>query len=365
MRIRASYAFKKLILILFCLAPLYASDGENNINFKDLSYPLEIKVKAAEPDSILYETPISETSKKQYNLVVIQGESEYLDINIGLKLISPDLKSETLINPEIFRIYRNGRFWARFKLQVPGTNSCKILFINKNKNPDFKIIVYEIQSSYEVYKQKADFQYTPNPNLSVPDTLNIIKRSYWQASDPKEPYTEHTPKAITIHHTSGKITKSLEESIAEIQFIQDYHQNAKGWIDIGYHFVVDSLGNIFEGRPIKVVGAHVYLKNTNNIGISLMGNYHPPKNDIPSEKAIKAISSIAYYVSQTYSVEKSSFYAHRDLGATDCPGDILYSKMPQLKKEIFEKQDMEISITDYNYPKTKPELFLQEVFKKD
>ncbi len=355
----------KMLFSIFCLTPLSASDTESNVIFKGLSYPFEIKVKSSEKDAVLYETPVSNALTGKYNLVVIQGETGCLDISISLKMVNDD-ETATEISPETMKIYKNGRFWARFKTKVPGTKPFKITFRGISATPEFKITVYEVQSLYELTKQKAEYNYIPDPSMSVPDTLNVIKRAQWKAAPPKEPYVEHIPRAITIHHTSGKLTKTLDESISEIQFIQDYHQNAKGWNDIGYHFLVDPMGNIFEGRPLKVVGAHVYLKNTNNIGISLMGNYHPSKNDIPSPEALKAISFIASYVTDTYSVQKSSFYAHRDIGATDCPGDILYAKIPELKKEIFERPsiDLDISTSAYLVEKLLPDTFFKEVFKR-
>jgi len=342
---------------------LFASDSKDNVSFPGLSYPIEKNIASNEKSgSVLYETPYSEEFAYTYNTVVLQGETDYLNLTLELQLKD----SKIAIHPQTIKIHKNGRFWAKFNTFYPKKESFKIVFLNTGANRSFKLTIYEIESLYEVTKTKAEFNYIPDPSLSVPpDTLKLIRRADWQSADPKEPYTIHEPKAITIHHTAGKLTTSLEDSISEIQFIQDYHQNAKGWNDIGYHFLVDSLGNIFEGRPIKVVGAHVYMHNTNNIGISVMGNYHPPKNDQPSDKAINAIISIASYVANTYSVDKSSFYAHRDLGQTDCPGDILYSKIPEIKKAIFESQNTVIDISTNvilptnSVPGTVPDVFKQ------
>lgn len=349
-------AFFLTLLIIF--SPLFASDGENNVSFPGLAYPFEKNITLSEKaGTILYETPYGESFSRTYNTVVMQGESGYTDLAVELHMKDSGLS----LRPDIMKVYRNGRFWAKFKMPAGKKESFKIVFLNTGANKAFKLTIYEIQAFYETIKQKAEFQYVPDPSLSVPDTLKLIRRSDWQANPPKEPYTVHQPRAITIHHTAGKLTASLEESIAEIQFIQDYHQNAKGWNDIGYHFILDSLGNVFEGRPIKVVGAHVYMRNTDNVGISLMGNYHPPKNDQPSQKALEAIISIASYVVNAYSVEKSSFYAHRDIGSTDCPGDILYSKIPEIKKAVFESQTAEIDLSTTAVlspvPGTLPDIF--------
>lgn len=354
----------KVIIPFLYLTFLSASDSGNNVVFNGLSYPFEITIKSSEEGAVIYETPLSKPASTKYNLVVIQGEIDHVDVTISLKMLNDDGTIDE-IPAEKLKIYKNGRFWARFKTKVPGTKPFKLVFIGKSQIPELNVKVYEVQTSYELTKAIKEYTYVPDPSLSVPDTLKIIRRSQWEAAPPKEPYVEHLPKAITIHHTSGKLTKSLDESISEIQFIQDYHQNAKGWNDIGYHFLVDQMGNIFEGRPLKTVGAHVYLKNTNNIGISLMGNYHPPKNDIPSKEAISAISFIASYIVDNYFVQKSSFYAHRDLAATNCPGDFLYFKIPEIKEEVFERStlDLDISTSTYLTEKILPDTFFREVFE--
>ena len=100
--------------------------------------------------------------------------------------------------------------------------------------------------------------------------------------------------------------------------------------------LIDPLGNIFEGRPVDAIGAHVKNENTGNIGISLMGYYHPPVSDTPTVKTFESFIAVGKYIKDNYSIRISSFYAHRELRATDCPGDIIYENMPNLKKAIFE-----------------------------
>ncbi len=67
-----------------------------------------------------------------------------------------------------------------------------------------------------------------------------------------------------------------------------------------------------------------------------MGYYHPPISDTPTVKTFESFIAVSKYLKDTYSIKISSVYAHRELGATDCPGDLIYEKFPSLKKAIFE-----------------------------
>ncbi|MCX7648893.1 MAG: peptidoglycan recognition protein family protein, partial [Elusimicrobiales bacterium] len=125
----------------------------------------------------------------------------------------------------------------------------------------------------------------------------------------------------TIHHTAGNYVTTYEDSLIEIQLIQEYHQQGRGWIDIGYHFLIDPLGNIFEGRPILAVGAHVSKNNIDNIGISIMGNYHHPVNNEITDASLSSLINLVKYIKDKYNIKKNFFYSHRELTPTDCPGD--------------------------------------------
>jgi hypothetical protein len=57
-----------------------------------------------------------------------------------------------------------------------------------------------------------------------------------------------------------------------VRGIQGFHQNGRGWIDIGYHFLIGPEGIIYQGRPENVRGAHA-TPNTNKVGICLIGDY--------------------------------------------------------------------------------------------
>jgi len=366
------YMFKRVfycsVFSLFSLSALFASDDSRNIVFEGLKYPIEANAVTAEKTGlVIYETPYSSPTAFDFNVVMIQGETENLNITLELRYKENRGETKAAVAPETLRIYKNGRFWAKFRLPAFDKHLFKLSFINLIENKDFHITIYEIQGLREAAGKTevpvSTVPYEPPAELFLPEQslFKLYKRADWEAQPPKEPYVQHAPKAMTLHHTAGKYTDKLEDSIAEVQFIQDYHQNGRGWIDIGYHFLLDGAGNIFEGRPVNAVGAHVLGKNIDNIGISFLGNYHPPKNDQPAKASIEAAAALGKSLSDNYSIQKSSFYAHRDIGKTDCPGNILYSRMQVLKNLIFEPAPVEMpvkdqAINDFSDPKGSPAL---------
>ena len=181
----------------------------------------------------------------------------------------------------------------------------------------------------------------PMPKISDVDKPNIISRSEWGARNPKYDYSNHPYfNKMTLHHAAGWGAKTLDEGKAAVKSIQEFHQDGRGWSDIGYHFLVDMAGNIYQGRPETVLGARVGGANTGNIGVCILGCYHPPETSIPcndemSYDSEKSLIQLYAWISDTYGVEPKVLKGHRDyFGNTSCPGNNVWSMLPQLRSEI-------------------------------
>ncbi|MCX7641073.1 MAG: peptidoglycan recognition protein family protein [Elusimicrobiales bacterium] len=330
---------KLLFLFIFMV---FSNDPQSYVKFST-DYPLNYSISVDEKTYILYETPISENLSGDFNAIAVQGKVS--NVNVSFEIWIPQITekegvSYNIIKPSAYKIYKNGRFWVRFDLSTK-IEKFKFVVINKGvKDKKFDILVYEVQLT-KFDKKKLQILTTDDKSLSLPEVLpfKLIRRAEWEAKKPTGSYTQHTPKKITIHNTAGNYPTSYDDAVIEIQVIQEYHQEGRGWIDIGYHFLVDPIGDIFEGRPILAVGAHVANQNTDNVGISVMGNYHPPVNNEVTESTISSIIKLVKYLKDRYKINKTYFYAHRDLAATDCPGNNVYAKMSYLKTKIFEDKD--------------------------
>ena len=118
----------------------------------------------------------------------------------------------------------------------------------------------------------------------------------------------HALEAIVVHHSASRRSTTAED-------IRAWHK-AKGWDDIGYHYVIEGDGKIVIGRPLWVVGAHC-PPNTGRVGICVTGN-----NRILEERWTPAQEAALYMVvtSLQILVPKIQLFAHHELRSTECPG---------------------------------------------
>jgi len=164
--------------------------------------------------------------------------------------------------------------------------------------------------------------------LGEADFPGLHLRAEWGARDPTCTYTTHTPSKITIHHTAG-VAATTATAPATLRQIQSGHIDDREWCDIGYHYLVDSQGGVWQGRPRTVVGAHTSGYNTNYVGICLMGHFN---DNQPPAAQMSAAAAVVEWLHQTHGIPKTSTYVkgHRDYGATDCPGHLLYGRLSEI-----------------------------------
>ncbi|MBT3217361.1 MAG: T9SS type A sorting domain-containing protein [Candidatus Marinimicrobia bacterium] len=193
---------------------------------------------------------------------------------------------------------------------------------------------------------------------------SIISREEWNAKPPQFGYSSMPYyDKLTLHHAAGFSATNIEEGIVQMQAIQELHQDVRGWSDIGYHFVVDKGGNIYQARPETVLGAHTSGANTGNIGVCVLGCYHPPETsyfcyDEMSDPTRESITKLYAWISEQYGYENPHILkGHRDYydyQHTACPGDNIWVLLPELRDEIslyLEFGDMPRSLVLHqNYP---------------
>lgn len=165
--------------------------------------------------------------------------------------------------------------------------------------------------------------------------LGIVTRASWGAAATRCTTRDSHRYRMAVHYTD---TPSANPD-RQIRSIQRYHMDTRGWCDIGYHFLVGIDGQIYEGRPVELLGAHVSGNNTGNIGVSFIGCFHSTGcgsmgPTTPPDVMLQAGGRLLGTLSRLYSIglDRSSVKGHRDhAGAsTDCPGDYLYARIDQL-----------------------------------
>jgi peptidoglycan hydrolase-like amidase len=154
-------------------------------------------------------------------------------------------------------------------------------------------------------------------------------------------------KLLVVHHTALLVKGDQRPADERVRALYKYHAVSKGWGDIGYHYVIDEDGRIYEGRTggDAVVGGHAYCNNIGTIGIVLMGNFEIEQ---PSQEQALSLQWLLSDLAQTYHIDLKrsvqfhgkTFTApvvrHRDLLSTLCPGYYLSEVFSQIVKNVQE-----------------------------
>ncbi|KJY27996.1 hypothetical protein VR46_38435, partial [Streptomyces sp. NRRL S-444] len=204
----------------------------------------------------------------------------------------------------------------------------------------------------------------PGPVSTAP-APNVVSRVAWGAD---ETMNNEGPiylpggkvKAVFVHHTADAQPYDCSQSAAIVRGIHTYHVKTNGWRDLGYNFLVDKCGTVFEGRQggtdQPVLGAHTYGWNNESAGIAVLGDYNAEGASAAAQDAISRIAAYklgqydgdmngtttltagatqtnffgtAFEVGKPYTFKSLS--GHRDGFNTECPGNQLYGQLGALR----------------------------------
>ena len=227
--------------------------------------------------------------------------------------------------------YPDGRFWGKAALPY-GRGPLRVrAHAASGRVRSIKIYAVEVFLSTEG-ERRGGGGATAGPAPGLP---SVHGRAEWHAAAPSDEYEPQVPNRMTYHHSDGRYTTTLADSLREVKVIQDFHMHGRGWTDIAYHYLIDAAGDIIEGRPELVVGAHAgnHEWNLDNVGVCLLGTYNPPKNDPVTAQELDALVSVGRYLVARYHIDPN-IKGHRDYHSTDCPGDELYAKRAWLRQQI-------------------------------
>ncbi len=208
------------------------------------------------------------------------------------------------------------------------------------------------------------------PGGSAPSALGLLylPRAAWGADeslrlDPAtgQPWrtTYHPGQVITVHHT---VTPNDDpDPAATVRAIYHFHTVERGWADIGYHFLIDEAGALYEGRwsgtdgvpghrpdGQVVTGAHVGGFNAGNVGVALLGDH---RTRAPTAAARRSLVLVLQALSGAHSLNPvgsvdyvnpvggarrrvPAISGHGDWMATECPGAVLYTALDAVRLEV-------------------------------
>jgi len=184
---------------------------------------------------------------------------------------------------------------------------------------------------------------------------SIITRAGWGANESYRTWTPEyrTVHKIVVHHTVTSNDYDEMQGAAWVRAIYYYHAVTRGWGDIGYNYLVDKYGNIYQGRygGPGVVGGHVYSFNYGTMGVAVIGTYGNYRGSIePTPASLSALADLSVWeASRSYihPLHSALFRnemlpnlgGHRDYPpfTTSCPGDLLYAALPALRQSVWER----------------------------
>jgi len=176
----------------------------------------------------------------------------------------------------------------------------------------------------------------PLPPVSldfIDSRLELMRRVLWTGDAPKVWLLREAGyyDRLTVHHAGNHTNFHTEPNsvIHDLEGILTAH-DARNYGDIGYHFIVDYAGRVWEGRSLAYEGAHVSTQNERNIGVMAMGNFERQE---PSVAQISAVRQLAELLRRRYRIKRYRVYGHRDLGPSVCPGRHLYSHVLTMRRE--------------------------------
>jgi len=216
----------------------------------------------------------------------------------------------------------------------------------------------QVRTRGRVDRVRANFVWSPEEpmlerSLQIAGSPKIILRRSWGANERiRRDNPDYAPTLVDaiVHHTAGAGARTPAQSAAIVRGIQVYHVLGNGWDDIGYNFLVDRFGQVFEGRwggvERNVIGAHAQGFNTGSVGIAVIGSYGGAAPSAAARDALSRLISWRLDVAHVHPLARTQSISsgnprfrkglalwlravsgHRDTGFTSCPGAGLYGQL--------------------------------------
>lgn len=357
---KSIFSFLSILIVLFTnaqqgidysysLSEISQLNSKQNIRFNNNSI---IKYNTNKSFSI---------TSKEIVLNINQEENPFIALTI---------KNDFDNNISFFYKVKTNNSWSNWKeltLDVH-TNKLEQAFIANNTsafqfkiegNPTSEIVINSID--YRLFFPRSSSSNSQNTyteiiqhkdltcNCPIP---NIEYRNDWCPSGncPKDA----TPTAtsfthLVVHHSAG--SNSSPDWAATVRSIWDYHTNSNGWDDVGYNYLIDPDGVIYEGRGNDVRGAHFSCMNGGAMGVCLLGNFN---TTTPTTAMLNSLIELtgwkacelnkdprdsSYFAAAT--IEITNLVGHRDgnnlpssCTVTECPGNNVYDILGTVRNNI-------------------------------
>ncbi len=295
---------------------------------------------------------------------------------IRLKKAKPFISSYTVWEGEnlnytlmdlSYRTSQNGKSWSDWKpaildghLEQTGKRVVsKMEFLDKRvRYIQYKVSLNNEMKNVTISKARL-YHYSPgetpkkiqkqiekNANNATKASCSkpsVVNRSQWGAI-PRGAAASSTVSHLIVHHEFGSNISS--DWAARVRSIQNFHINGNGWSDIGYNFLVDPNGVVYEGRAggDNAIGAHFCGRNRNTMGVCMLGDYSSVTPTTATQNSLKRL--LAWKADKEninplgssfhYSVNRALTHisGHRDAGCSACPGNGGYATLGGIRSGV-------------------------------
>lgn len=182
--------------------------------------------------------------------------------------------------------------------------------------------------------------------LNYPREFRTVRKTAQENGKQLRWAHEYSPqvKVLAVHHTAIKVNGDARSAVERVRALYQYHTVNRGWGDIGYHYLIDEDGQVYEGKAggKGVVGGHAYCNNVGTVGIALMGNF---TEEQPSQEQMKSLQWLIDHMGDVYDIETDATVRHHgitmpavvghgDLVSTDCPGYYVRETLDQVRSNV-------------------------------
>jgi hypothetical protein len=209
------------------------------------------------------------------------------------------------------------------------------------------------------YFVRSPSQHVVLRSVALTGAPAIAPRAAWDANEKivrAHPLYASSIRLAVVHHTATPNDYTPDQAPAIVRAIELYHVQANGWNDLGYNFLVDRFGRIYEGRgggiTRNVIGAHAQGFNTGSVGVAVIGNF--TRRQAPAAAVDALVKLLAWRLDLAHVDPLSRFSqasrgnprfrvgepvalraisGHRDTDFTECPGR-LYAKLDSVAVRV-------------------------------
>lgn len=219
-----------------------------------------------------------------------------------------------------------------------------------NESLNFDKITVHFYNPGTTERQPDPVQIVDSRDACVCPVPEFLNREGWCPSgdcpvDATPAFTNVTH--LIVHHTASSNTSS--DWGAVVRSIWDFHVNSNGWDDVGYNWLIDPTGVLYQGRGDNVRGAHFCGQNTGTMGVAMIGNFEigtateDAKNKLKELLAWKTCNintdplGTSFHASSDMDLMNIS--GHRDGCSTVCPGELFYPEIPSIREDVSAIRD--------------------------